>query len=108
MLAILTREDFIARVKDRIGEATDDDSISFMEDMTDTYESLTANGAEEWRSKYEEMEKKYNDNDADWRRRYKERFFDKVEDIKKDVIDDQEEEGSGASGSNMRIEDLFK
>lgn len=108
MLAVLTREDFIARVKDRIGEATDDDSFSFMEDMTDTYESLTANGAEEWRTKYEEMEKKYNDNDADWRRRYKERFFDKVEDIKKDVIDDQKEEGSGAKASDISIDDLFK
>ena len=107
-MAVLTREDFVARVKDRIGEATDDDSIAFLEDMTDTYESLTANGADEWKQKYEDAEKRYQDNDKSWREKYRNRFFDKVEKIKEDVKEDQMEEGSGASGSNMRIEDLFK
>ena len=107
-MAVLTREDFVARVKDRIGEATDDDSIAFLEDMTDTYESLTANGADEWKQKYEDAEKRYQDNDKSWREKYRNRFFDKVEKIKEDVKDDQMEEGSGASGSDMRIEDLFK
>lgn len=107
-MAVLTREDFVTRVKDRIGEATDDDSIAFLEDMTDTYESLTANGADEWKQKYEDAEKRYQDNDKSWREKYRNRFFDKVEKIKEDVKDDQMEEGSGASGSDMRIEDLFK
>lgn len=107
-MAVLTREDFVARVKDRIGEATDDDSIAFLEDMTDTYESLTANGADEWKQKYEDAEKRYQDNDRSWREKYRNRFFDKVEKIKEDVKEDQMKEGSGASGSDMRIEDLFK
>lgn len=100
-MAVLTREDFVARVKDRIGEATDDDAIAFLEDMTDTYESLTANGADEWKQKYE-------DNDKSWREKYRNRFFDKVEKIKEDVKDDQMEEGSGAKASDISIDDLFK
>ena len=38
-MAVLTREDFVERVKDRLGEATDDDSIAFPEDQTSNYKS---------------------------------------------------------------------
>lgn len=107
-MAVLTKEDFVARVKDRIGEATDDDSIAFLEDMTDTYESLTANGADEWKRKYDDAEQRYQENDKSWREKYRNRFFDKVEKIKEDVKDDQMEEGSGAKASDISIDDLFK
>lgn len=98
-MSVLDRDTFLARVRDRIGEATDDDSISFLEDMTDTYESLTANGQEDWKSIYEE-------NDRQWRERYRNRFMDKVEDIKDDVEKDQKDEMEERA-NNLRIEDLF-
>lgn len=98
-MSVLDRDTFLARVRDRIGEATDDDSISFLEDMTDTYESLTANGQEDWKAKYEE-------NDKQWRERYRNRFMDKVEDIKDDVEKDQKDEMEERA-NNLRIEDLF-
>lgn len=98
-MSVLDRDTFLARVRDRIGEATDDDSISFLEDMTDTYESLTANAQEDWKSRYEE-------NDRQWRERYRNRFMDKVEDIKDDVEKDQKDEMEERA-NNLRIEDLF-
>ena len=98
-MSVLDRDTFLARVRDRIGEATDDDSISFLEDMTDTYESLSANGQVDWKTKYEE-------NDRQWRERYRNRFMDKVEDIKEGVEKDQKEE-TEEKANNLRIEDLF-
>lgn len=98
-MSVLDRDTFLARVRDRIGEATDDDSISFLEDMTDTYESLTANGQEDWKSKYEE-------NDRQWRERYRNRFMDKVEDIK-DVVEKDQKDEMEERANNLRIEDLF-
>lgn len=69
-MAVRTREELMTMIRERIGESTDDDTIKFVEDVTDTledYESKTGTAAE-W-------EKKYNENDAEWRKRYTERFF---------------------------------
>ena len=44
-MAVLTREDYRARVNARVGENASDEDLSFLEDMTDTYDSLA--GSEE-------------------------------------------------------------
>lgn len=67
MAVIGDRETFLARVREVIGESTDDRSISFLEDMSDTYDDFTARVGEDWRRRYEE-------NDANWRARYAARF----------------------------------
>lgn len=83
-MAYLSREELLARVKERIGEDLSDDAISFVEDITDTYDELYGKDAStEW-------EEKYNNLDEEWRKRYTERFYsdnttDKVtEDVKTD------------------------
>ena len=68
-MAVLNREEFIARLQERVGEGTSDEDIAFLEDFTDTYNDLESRGSTDWESKYNAL-------DADWRRRYKERFFD--------------------------------
>ena len=85
---VLTRDEFFAIINKRAGENTDDESLKFIEDMTDTYNSLVADrNIEEW-------EKKYNDLDAEWRERYRRRFFEGKEDIvdenREDVKDESE------------------
>jgi len=68
---ILTKEDLFNMVKEKIGEDNSDESIAFIENLTDTYNDLQekANGdGIDWKAKYEE-------NDASWKTRYKERFF---------------------------------
>lgn len=70
-MAVKTREDILESFKKRLGENPDDESISFLEDVTDTLDDFEkrANGdGTDWKSKYEE-------NDANWRKKYTERFF---------------------------------
>lgn len=70
-MAILTREEFFEALQNRMGADSSNESIEFMENMTDTYNDLekraTSDG-KEWKDKYEA-------NDAAWRERYKHRFF---------------------------------
>ena len=70
-MAVKTREEILESFKTRLGENPDDESISFLEDVTDTLDDFEkrANGdGTDWKSKYEE-------NDASWRKKYTERFF---------------------------------
>ena len=70
-MAVLDRDAFFERVKERIGDATDDETLAFVEDITDTYNDMVARAkgdGVDWRAKYEESENT-------WRRKYRERFF---------------------------------
>lgn len=70
-MAVKTREEILESFKSRLGENPDDETISFLEDVTDTLDDFEkrANGdGTDWKSKYEE-------NDASWRKKYTERFF---------------------------------
>lgn len=70
-MAVKTREEILESFKTRLGENPDDDSIAFLEDITDTlddFEKRANVDGKYWKSKYEE-------NDANWRNKYTERFF---------------------------------
>ncbi len=69
-MAIRSREEIINLVTTRLGDSVDDDSLSLIEDVTDTFSDLESkvNGdGEDWKSKYEE-------NDTMWRNKYRDRF----------------------------------
>ena len=65
-MAIRSKEEILEAVKKYIADDVSDEAIGFIEDLTDTLDDRE--DPEEWKRKYEE-------NDADWRRRYKDRFF---------------------------------
>lgn len=65
-MIIETREAYLQRINDRIGDS--DDDISFLEDMTDTYDSLVGADSQA------EIQRLTAENE-ELRRRYKERFF---------------------------------
>lgn len=70
-MAVKTREEILAEVKDRFGEQTDDETITLIEDITDTLTDLETKAQvneTDWKAKYEE-------NDAEWRKKYTERFY---------------------------------
>lgn len=72
-MAVRNKEEILEAIKTRVGEQTDDETISFLEDVSDTLTDLEtkANGdGEAWKTKYEE-------NDKSWRERYTNRFFSK-------------------------------
>lgn len=68
-MAVLERDKFFERIKEQMGDTSTDEAIAFLEDMTDTYNSLSGSGdGTDWKKKYDE-------NDAAWRKKYTERFF---------------------------------
>lgn len=68
-MAIVSNEDLIQRVTALIGEATTDENISLIEDVTDTLQDYTnrTQDSTNW-------QEKYNENDREWRKKYTERF----------------------------------
>lgn len=69
-MAVKSKAEILEALKGRMGEELDDDSIAFLEDVTDTlddYDSKIAD-KEDWKTKYEE-------NDKEWRKKYTDRFF---------------------------------
>ena len=70
-MAVKTSEEILEEVKARVGEQTDDETIAFLEDVTDTLSDLETKAkgdGTDWKAKYEE-------NDAEWRKKYTERFY---------------------------------
>lgn len=94
-MAVLDKEKFMERLKERIGEDTSDDALQFIEDMADTYNDLEERVGEDWKTKYEESEKT-------WRDKYKQRFFTSTE----TVTETKEEEEE--TNKYKKFEDLFE
>lgn len=68
---ILSREEFFERLRGYTENFSDDGTLTFVEDMTDTYndlESRVRDNGETWKAKYDELDK-------EWKKRYWERFF---------------------------------
>ena len=69
-MAVKTKADILDSLKTLIGDKTDDDSLNFISDVSDTlddFENKTKDNTD-W-------EQKYKENDESWRKKYKERFF---------------------------------
>lgn len=80
-MAVVERDVLIQRITSLLSDPESDDSLSLIEDVTDTLEAGSSDG---WKTKYEE-------NDAAWRKRYKERFLKKP-DKEPEIEDDKTEE----------------
>lgn len=94
-MAILTRAELMSKLQERFGEATDEESLAFIEDVTDTYDAM-AN--KEDAEKLAEMTGKY----EDLQRKYRERFFQQEE-----VVEDNEPADPEPDPEPLRYEDLF-
>lgn len=73
-MSVLSRDDFLGRVRGRLGEDLSDDDITLIEDMSDTYDDMynKINDNTDWKSKYDELDKS-------WRQKYVDRFNGKVD-----------------------------
>lgn len=94
-MAVRTKDEILELVRARVGDDSSDEVIEFIEDITDTLNDYEArlSDSTDWRAKYEE-------NDAEWREKYKARFFGK--EVVETEIDDEEED------KPMKYEDLFE
>lgn len=92
-MAVKTVDEIMAKVREIIGEDNSDEAIGFIEDISDTLESFS--NAEDWKTKFEENDKK-------WREKYRDRFFTSKEEVEEDDIEEPEEK------EKKKFEDLFE
>ena len=93
-MAVRTTDEILDSIKTRVGDSTEDADLEFLEDVTDTLSDLRckSEGQEDWKAKYEE-------NDKQWREKYRDRFFEKKE---------EQEEIKEEPEAPKTFEDLFK
>ena len=87
-MAVVTLDELMERIRSLIGEDTSDEALALIEDFTDTFTDLETRTGEDWKSKYDDLDKT-------WREKYKARFFQKQDDKEtnpEDVIGDNEED----------------
>ena len=105
-MAVRTREELISLVNDIVGENADDKVISLLEDITDTYndfDTRTNNSdTEDWKQKYE-------DNDKQWREKYKARFLsnDTVQNVQPNTDNDVTGADNETDEAPTTFEELF-
>lgn len=70
-MAVVTKEDLLNSISEIVGEDSSDNVLTLIENVTDTFDSLSEAAADsiDWKQKYEE-------NDNEWRAKYKARFFE--------------------------------
>lgn len=97
---VVTKDELLAKIKTKIGDDTSDESISLIEDINDTYDDLQTRVTEagDWKTKYDE-------NDAMWRAKYKDRFFNK--EIVEGAETPQNETADEGTHEALKYEDLF-
>ena len=96
-MAVKSTEEIMTLIKDRFGDDTSDETLAFLEDISDTFNDLETKASgdgEDWKAKYEQ-------NDKEWREKYKERFFSKEPDPNPDPDPDPED------NSPKTFDDLF-
>ena len=95
-MSVKTKDELLKTFDNIIGENTTDESISFLEDITDTLDTLSKKDETDWKAKYEESE-------ASWKKKYHDRFF--AEAVSSEETSNELEEDSKPK---VRYEDLFK
>lgn len=96
-MAILSKEDLLAKYSAVIGENNSDEALALLEDMSDTIDSMAEKIGEDWKSKFEE-------NDKAWRERYKARFFDAPAQSEEPIEDVED----GEAPAPTKYEELFE
>lgn len=66
-MAVRTKEEIMDAISKRLGEDTSDEALALLEDVTDTFADMETKAGTDW-------EQRYNDLDASWRKRYRDRF----------------------------------
>lgn len=108
-MSVLNKDDFMSRIKAKVGDDTSDEAMSFIEDMSDTFndlESRTVDNSGEWEEKYNTLVQEKDNLDKEWREKYKARFFDGIESGKEAIADQTEDVKD--DGEEVTFDDLFE
>lgn len=98
-MSVLSKDELLEKTRSLLGDRTDDEAITFIEDVTDTYDSISGS-----KSGYteEEVTAKVNEVEEKWRKKYRDRFFGNGDD------DDDEPDGGNTNTEEVTIDDLFE
>lgn len=100
-MAVLKKDELMEKLRIIIGEQLSDEAVSFIEDITDTineYEGREYVGEEEWKRRYDELDK-------GWRKRYRDRFFNGTD---VDMVVKEQETDVKDDGEIKTFEELFE
>ena len=100
-MSVVSKESLLERIREITGveNAESDESISLLEDLSDTFEDLYSQVLQAG-----DYKKKYEENDAEWRKRYHDRFFSVAEETTSKEDDKDEDEDV----EKKTYESLFK
>lgn len=70
-MAVVEKESIMSRLNALIGDRTDDEALSIVEDISDTIDSASGTGM----VTEEEADRRVAEKEEEWRKKYKERFF---------------------------------
>ena len=90
----------LEELRNVIGDRTDDDALALIERVSE----LESQGIDDLKNKITELEGQMKQLDEDWRKRYRDRFY---EGEKKDE-EQIEEAGDEDESESVSIDDLFK
>ena len=102
-MAVLSHDDFMSAIKGLAGDSADDSTLTMIENFTDTFKDLEtrANDTTDWKAKYEQ-------NDNEWREKYKARFFEGEEGTDLPTGMKEQKEDITDDGKDISFDDLFK
>lgn len=97
-MSVKSKTEILDAIKEKFGDDTSDSTLSFLEDVSDTFEDLESKSKDstDWKAKYEE-------NDKTWRQKYHDRFFNNGDNDNDNDNDDNDEGDAPKS-----FDDLFK
>lgn len=114
-MAKLTAKELMEKAKQILGDRDDDEALSFLEDCKDTISE--DKGGDDWKAKYEALEKEKKQLDKDWRKRYRDTFFSSDSHTDKDKDKDTNPSNHAndtddaidleAEANKVRFDDLF-
>lgn len=94
-MSVRTKDELLASVRAIVGEDTSDATLELFDDIADTLDNYSNSENIDYKEKYEQ-------NDREWRQKYRDRFMNgKPEDDDDDDPDDN-------SGKKYTYENLFK
>ena len=98
-MAIRSKEEILESIKAKFADDSTDEAISIIEDINDTLADLEAKTADatDWKAKAEQI-------DAEWREKYKERFFSGPVEDDKTILEPEKE----VQDTDYTYENLFK
>ena len=90
----------LEELRNVIGDRTDDDALALIERVSE----LESQGIDDLKNKITELEDQMKRLDEDWRKRYRDRFYEGEEKDEEQI----EEAGDEDESESIKIDDLFE